>query len=653
MKKNLFAFFCLLLTFIGAAAVKGQTTAETAVKSYSKAALPRAGQPGRIARVTDEERGLYIDTGTDWVSLAGREIDVRLFGAAGDGKTDDTAAIQAAIDFAKLGRRGGTVFFPKPSVYYKINGQLNLESAVSITLQGESRPTGFAGGTNGALVFTGLGVLPTTAVTRNNADQSRAVTQPSLINVRSSTGVSIRNLRILYSNASFTGDVIDASAVPTASSTVNKPVLSAGDTQQLEISGCEIRSTSATIFGARYGINLYRAIIVDIRENQFSWLKVGIVGKVSGGYSNVVNIESNLFLRVKEVGIRNGEQTWNIRGNTFEPTMDNQFGAYDETLVSFGPIVFENNWCGDAVAAGKPWILFKGLHLTVRNNIFATPDSLFVNQAAIVVDVAGSSVDSVSLERNLYTGFSKAVKITTTGAPGSLRKFSSFGDIWLGGTTNYLQNDIGLNLLEQEIIGSDISNQLTRTSFGKTNEVPLRVGQIHNLADISNRAGASIGDVTNLGGGTTYGTLGIVGYTRDDGVHSPVEIWTGAAVPERRLSVGQEIRSYGAIVTPALKVSTGNENGSYISGIYAAAAALDFPSINSGASSQLTITVNNITADDKNTVVVTPAGLPEPGIVWMGAVTSANTVTIRLTNAGGAAINPVSRSWRVEVTRHQ
>lgn len=45
---------------------------------------------------------------------AGAVLDVRQYGAAGDGKADDTAAIQAAIDAAPAG--GGTILFP-PGTY--------------------------------------------------------------------------------------------------------------------------------------------------------------------------------------------------------------------------------------------------------------------------------------------------------------------------------------------------------------------------------------------------------------------------------------------------------------------------------------------------------------------------------------------------------
>ena len=54
--------------------------------------------------------------------------DVRAFGAKGDGVADDTAAIQAAINFA--GKRHSVVYFPPGS--YKISSRLRLPPNVSL-----------------------------------------------------------------------------------------------------------------------------------------------------------------------------------------------------------------------------------------------------------------------------------------------------------------------------------------------------------------------------------------------------------------------------------------------------------------------------------------------------------------------------------------
>ena len=61
----------------------------------------------------------------------GRWLDVRAYGATGDGVTDDTAAIQAVINNAAI--NGGVVFFPAGD--YLVSSSLILYSGVS--LQGE------------------------------------------------------------------------------------------------------------------------------------------------------------------------------------------------------------------------------------------------------------------------------------------------------------------------------------------------------------------------------------------------------------------------------------------------------------------------------------------------------------------------------------
>jgi hypothetical protein len=58
-------------------------------------------------------------------------INVRWYGALGNGTADDTASIQAAID-AMYAAGGGVVWFPQTSSYYKITSPIYLKSKVSL-----------------------------------------------------------------------------------------------------------------------------------------------------------------------------------------------------------------------------------------------------------------------------------------------------------------------------------------------------------------------------------------------------------------------------------------------------------------------------------------------------------------------------------------
>ena len=85
-------------------------------------------------------------------------LNVQNYGAAGDGSTDDTAAIQSAIDDATA---GDTVFFPEPAEYYAVYGSQVLMlidgtvHADNLTLEGEGEASEirYAGGNGGSNMF--------------------------------------------------------------------------------------------------------------------------------------------------------------------------------------------------------------------------------------------------------------------------------------------------------------------------------------------------------------------------------------------------------------------------------------------------------------------------------------------------------------------
>lgn len=71
-----------------------------------------------------------MDTGSQWFSLSGEVVNVKEFGAKGDGTTDDTAAFQAAHD--ALGNDGGIIFIPPTGTYYKISAQVSFTKHVTL-----------------------------------------------------------------------------------------------------------------------------------------------------------------------------------------------------------------------------------------------------------------------------------------------------------------------------------------------------------------------------------------------------------------------------------------------------------------------------------------------------------------------------------------
>lgn len=122
----------------------------------TKAALPSpSASPstlGRVRYVTDSVRGLWLDTSTAWISITGETVNVREFGAKGDGSTNDTAAFQAAADAVSAGGTlGGQLLIP-PGNY--VVDQFTVGSDVWVTGTGANSCrliSSAANGTNGIL----------------------------------------------------------------------------------------------------------------------------------------------------------------------------------------------------------------------------------------------------------------------------------------------------------------------------------------------------------------------------------------------------------------------------------------------------------------------------------------------------------------------
>ena len=82
-------------------------------------------------------------------------------------------------------------------------------------------------------------------------------------------------------------------------------------------------------------------------------------------------------------------------------------------------------------------------------------------------------------------------------------------------------------------------------------------------------------------------------------------------------------------------------------GFISATATLDFPSISSNHSEELTITVTGAAVGDV-VIIGAPASI-ESNLTWVGYVSASNTVTVRLHNSAGGSVDPASATWKATV----
>jgi regulator of RNase E activity RraA len=90
--------------------------------------------------------------------------------------------------------------------------------------------------------------------------------------------------------------------------------------------------------------------------------------------------------------------------------------------------------------------------------------------------------------------------------------------------------------------------------------------------------------------------------------------------------------------------------GTFINQIITDVVAVDPDAISANTSGTVDVTISNVQVGD--IIVLTPPSSIEDDLIFQGAtVTAANTVTIKIRNLSGVAVNGASRDWSYIITR--
>ena len=262
-------------------------------------------------------------------SKLAQSVNVKDFGAVGNGIADDTTAIQAAIN------SGATVYFGGPSDTYKITSTLDISNG-DINLIGNGATidaTGITSGNKWAMKAVGGLAATTTLLTADASNQTYSIT------VTSATGFSVNDWVLLssndpytqYSNASYVvyaGEFLCIRSIVGTTITFTTPIVSA-PTQYTTANSAKITKT---------------AFVENISISGLNFLGSNIAGQGERGlvlqYVKNFNVENCNFTHQD---IYQLEVTMSIIGNIVNNTFYGVF--YDGTTgtIFYGLVFLDSS----------------------------------------------------------------------------------------------------------------------------------------------------------------------------------------------------------------------------------------------------------------------------------------------------------------------
>lgn len=369
-----------------------------------------------LADTTSTDNGGSIIVATDggrWKAIDTSEINVKKFGAKGDGVADDTLAIQAAFNSLTTGN--GVLRFPVGVFNYTL---LNFDSAIGLRLEGE-----------GAINTTVLRCTSTTATDG--------------IKLRSTFDCTASFITFDHSDVGFTGYLIE----------LNHKPASAIDTQGMYFSRCTFSSQGFNKYTAK-GANLNQSTLVTFEGCKFVSLLRPIDGQnpAGGGYANGVRVLNCQFADNVGYALNFLGEQWTIQDTNFQACQDGaQRIAFSDNTTTWQQLVFLNNGVYDALATGPAYLnLGTGGGLSVIGGMWGGRSDLgsstFLSATGIINGISVKA-SRFSLFTNVYVaGVASQAGWDLSGGS----RFVSCTNILIN-PTNVLSKSLDLNVPESSL----------------------------------------------------------------------------------------------------------------------------------------------------------------------------------------------------------
>ena len=281
-------------------------------------------------------------------------VSVKDFGATGDGATDDTAAIQAAITYC-TGTKDRTLYFPTGT--YRCNSVIGTIGCSAI---GE-------GLFNSVIEYTGTA-----------ADF------------------------LVFTTGKYEGLQFYASNASHASYFTKNPAAF------VSFNNCMWSATPGLATGALLYMN--QALVVEINGCFFNGHNICLIGQDGGGsgFCNGVTISNTLFGAYKTGAIANGGQGWTLQNCLFEhtPAPENACKAiYTDTACIWYGTKINGCWFGDNTATALSFIRWRGYGLSI-NGCYAAGEG---TNSCTFVELTNTS-SGISITGNYIANFANLLK---------------------------------------------------------------------------------------------------------------------------------------------------------------------------------------------------------------------------------------------------